>query len=105
MGGEHSDRYPSVAGDVIFQPVSDGAVLLSTDGEIYYGLNEVGAEIWEGLTRSRDVDGICRELRDRYPEVEAERIRSDVTDLLEELASEGLVTWQESGAEEHGTDR
>lgn len=102
MAEDRSDAAPSVAGDVIFQRVSDGAVLLSTDGEIYYGLNEVGAEIWEELTRSRDVDAICGELRDRHPEVEADRIRSDVINLLTELAEEGLVTWPEPGDAEHG---
>ncbi len=99
-----SDVVPSVAGDVIFQRVSDGAVLLSTDGEIYYGLNELGAEIWEGLTRRRDVDAICDELRDRYPGVGADRIRSDVTELLEELAGEGLLTWREPGEAEHDAE-
>lgn len=104
MAADPSDAAPSVAGDVIFQRVSDGAVLLSTDGEIYYGLNEVGAEIWEGLTRRRDVDAICEELQDRHPGVGEDRIRSDVTELLEELEGAGLLTWGEPGKAEHGAE-
>lgn len=83
---------PSVGDDIIFQRVSDGAVLLSTDGEIYYGLNEVGAAIWERLDADKSVEAICGELEERYPEVDPQRIRSDVASLLDELVREGLVS-------------
>lgn len=77
--------------------MSDGAILLSTEDEVYFGLNEVGAEIWQRLAKDRSVDAICAELRVRYPEVEEERIRSDVEELLEELSREGLVSWAGAG--------
>lgn len=87
----------TVADDVIFQRMSDGAILLSTEEEVYFGLNEVGAEIWEGLQENRDLEGICRRLRDRYPDVDGERIESDVMELVEELRREGLVSWPDTG--------
>jgi len=93
---------PSVADGVIFQRVSDGAILLSTEDEIYFGLNEVGAEIWQRLEEDRSLEAICAELRDRYPEVDEARIRSDVEDLLRELSREGLVSWSGAGAAADG---
>ena len=36
--------------DVIHKAVGDGAVLLSTKDEVYYGLNAVGTCIWERLS-------------------------------------------------------
>lgn len=88
---------PTVADDVIFQRMSDGAILLSTEEEVYFGLNDVGAEIWDGLRENHDLEGICRRLRDRYPHVDGERIESDVMELVEELRREGLVSWPDTG--------
>jgi len=83
---------PTVADDVIFQRMSDGAILLSTEEEVYFGLNEVGARIWEGLEAAQDTNAICAALEDRYPEADPEQIRSDVDELVDELVREGLVT-------------
>ena len=37
---------------VLFKSMSDGAVLFSTDNEVYFGLNSVGARVWELLPPS-----------------------------------------------------
>ncbi len=76
---------------VIFKPVSEGAVLLHTESEIYFGLNHVGAQVWQKLTESSDLDGMIAELCSAYPDVDAAQIRSDVKQLLEELTESGLV--------------
>ena len=34
---------------VLFKTVSDGAVLLHVEEEIYFGLNDVGTRIWQLL--------------------------------------------------------
>ena len=93
---------PRIDGDVVFQRMSDGAILLSTEDEVYFGLNEVGAEIWKRLEQDRSLEAICDDLRDRYPEVDGERIRSDVEDLLQALSREGLVSWSGAGAADDG---
>jgi len=77
---------------VLFQPVSEGAVLLHTEQEIYFGLNGVGVEIWELLPPAcTELDELCARLSDRYPEVPRGELCSDVTELLEQLKSQGLV--------------
>lgn len=83
---------PSPHPAVLFQPVSEGAILLHTEQEIYFGLNSVGVEIWEMLppTCSR-LDEVCAALAQRYPEVPVEDLRSDLTELLGNLAAQGLV--------------
>lgn len=83
---------PRPASDVIFKPVSDGAVLLDTREEVYFGLNQVGAKIWELLPpRSRTWDELIGALQVTYPEVEESTLREDVVDLLRELEENGLV--------------
>src|SRR5215213_8254843 len=54
---------PKVRTDVIFQVVPEGAVLLATRDEIYYGLNDVGAEIWALLLAApRSLEDLCARL-------------------------------------------
>ncbi len=76
----------------MFQLVGDGAVLLHTQDEIYFGLNSVGARVWQMLPPTcLEIDDVCSSLAASYPGVEARMIRADVDDLLEQLRSQHLV--------------
>ena len=57
---------PVAGRQVVYKAVADGAVLLHTETEVYYGLNRVGARVWELL-------------------------RQDVTELFDELIGYGLL--------------
>lgn len=77
---------------VLFQPVPDGAILLHTEQEIYFGLNSVGVEIWQLLPpECAHVDEACEKLSSRYPDVPREELRADVVELLDGLTEQGLV--------------
>lgn len=77
---------------VLFQRVADGAILLHTEQEIYFGLNSVGAEIWQLLPPvCSDINDLCVRLRSRYSEVPEAELHADVAELLRNLANEGLV--------------
>jgi len=83
---------PTTSPKVVFCPVEDGAVLLSTTDEVYYGLNHVGARVWQLLPpKFETLDELCHALADEFPDAPAEVIRDDVTALLEELRQQGLV--------------
>jgi len=78
---------------VVFQRIDDGAVLFAPVTEIYFGLNEVGARVWELLPPvSESLDEVCAKLQTQYPSVEAAMLRADVEELLAQLLAEGLVT-------------
>lgn len=78
---------------VICQKVDEGAVLFSATSELYFGLNESGAALWELLvTAEGSKESLCAALVRRYPEADPEAIRSDVDELLAQLLAEGLVT-------------
>lgn len=84
---------PTPAPAVVFQRIDDGAVLYAASTEIYFGLNEVGAAIWELLPpASTSLDEVCDKLATRYPDAPRDELRSDVQALLAELLREGLVT-------------
>jgi hypothetical protein len=83
---------PVVNPAVVFRALSDGAVLFSTTDEVYFGLNSVGAKVWQLLPpATATLDQLCTALAAEYPEVAPDTIRSDVIELLEELTVHGLV--------------
>jgi len=83
---------PKPKTNVIYRALPDGAVLFSSTEEVYFGLNPAGACIWENLSPVRStVEEVCAELGQRFPEVEPERIRRDVDQLLETLVENKLV--------------
>jgi hypothetical protein len=80
---------------VVFRTVSDGAVLLHTKDEVYFGLNAVGCEVWQLLDAGcPDVDELCARLSKSYPDVDADVLRQDVGELLAQLAESQLVVPQ-----------
>lgn len=83
---------PSPNPNVIHKAVGDGAVLLSTKDEIYYGLNTVGACIWERLPPVlTELDDLCASLSMLYPDIDPETIRADAQELIEDLLAHGLL--------------
>ena len=91
---------PVPSPSAIFRSVAEGGVLFSTDNEIYFGVNAVGARIWDLLPpASATVGDLCATLALSYPEAGEERIRSDVRSFLEELIAHGLVVTSSSNVE------
>ena len=89
---ELDERLPVASPAVIYRAVGDGAVLLSATDEVYYGLNRVGARIWELLPPvTSSLTDLCAALHRDYPHVELATLRADAQDLLRDLVRNGLV--------------
>lgn len=83
---------PVVNPEVIYQSMSDGAVLFSTRDEVYFGLNPVGARVWEALPPANATwDALYAAVQAQYPEVDPDTLRADVKELVEELLSRRLL--------------
>jgi hypothetical protein len=65
-------------------------VILSFDKGAYFGLDEVGTQIWQLLQRPQPVRALCDAIVAQY-EVEREVCERDVLSLLERLQAEGLI--------------
>ena len=77
---------------VMFREVSDGAVLLQMEDELYFGLNEVGARIWQLLPPvSSSLEALCASMAAIYPDVPLEQLSADVAELLEQLRENKLL--------------
>ena len=64
--------------------------ILHLDAGMYYGLDEVGARIWELVREPKVVKDIQATILEEY-DVEPARGKSDVLTLLQDLADEGLI--------------
>jgi hypothetical protein len=85
---------PHPCADVVFKRLPEGGVLFSTVTEVYFGVGEVGARIWDLLPpASNTVEEMVNVLAARYRDVPASTIRADVERFLAELLSGGLVAY------------
>jgi hypothetical protein len=83
---------PVPEGSVVYKAVADGAVLFSGATEVYFGLNAVGAQVWELLPPATTrLDDLVAEMARRYPEVGVDELRADILELLRELEDFQLV--------------
>jgi hypothetical protein len=80
-----------VADDGTLSTSIDGeSVLLDTDSGTYFGFNEVGSEVWEAIQEPRSVEELTERIVSKY-DADRETVRTDVEELLAELANKDLV--------------
>jgi coenzyme PQQ synthesis protein D (PqqD) len=91
MSATISDRSVVVAAkDQVSCDLAGEAAILNIKNGVYYGLNPVGARIWNLMQEPRQVAEIQNEITSEY-EVEPERCARDLVSLLEKLLAEGLI--------------
>jgi hypothetical protein len=81
---------PIRAKEVSYRDVGGETVLLNLSTGVYYGLNEVGAFIWQRLDGKHTLDDLVRSVCSAYA-VDRERALADVRRLVEELLNAGLI--------------
>jgi hypothetical protein len=67
------------------------AAILNLKSGVYYGLDPVGARIWNLVQAPRTVREVRDTLLDEY-DVESDRCERDLVALLEQLAEHDLIT-------------
>jgi hypothetical protein len=71
----------------------DGAVLLHLDTALYYGINRVGAVVWDLLEDDITFQHLLGELRHRIDEVPSV-LEEDIAAFLRELQRRDMVTFE-----------
>jgi hypothetical protein len=66
------------------------AAILNLKNGSYYGLNTVGATVWDLLKKPISVRELCNALLERY-EVEPQRCADDLLALLRDMIEQGLI--------------
>jgi hypothetical protein len=76
--------------DAVSCDLEGEAVILHLPSESYFGLDPVGATIWEFIQQARTFDEICDRLTAEY-DVSREQCESEVRTLIEAMHEQGLV--------------
>ena len=78
------------AKDQVSSDLGEEVAILDLKNGVYYGLDAVGARIWNLIQEPKAVNEIWDVLLDEY-EVEPEQCERDLLTLLEKLVAENLV--------------
>jgi hypothetical protein len=71
-------------------PLGEESAILNLKNSVYYGMNPVGARVWNLVQQPKSVLQLRDALLEEY-EVEASRCERDLLDLLEQMRLEGLI--------------
>lgn len=76
---------------VLSRQVGDETVILDLQGGSYFGLNPVGARIWQLLVEQKSLQQVCDFVASEF-EVSPETIEHDVVELVGRLAEQKLLS-------------
>jgi hypothetical protein len=76
--------------DQVSSDLEDEKVILHLEDGTYYGLNAVGARIWDLIQEPTPVREVCEQLVREY-DVEAETCQRDLMAVLRDLADHHLI--------------
>ena len=83
-----------VFADTVFAQEVDGEmVLLDMNSENYFGLDEVGTDIWKAIEEKRVLKEVLERLMEQY-DVDEEVLKKDLIAFVEKLQDSGLVEVQ-----------
>jgi hypothetical protein len=88
---ESGTPLPTPAPSAIFKPLGEGGVLFSTTSEVYFGINVVGARIWQLLHVTDTFESLCRKLASQFSDVSEGQIQKDVRKFLNDLLENELA--------------
>lgn len=91
------DSVVVAAKDQMASDIAGETVILGLKAGRYYGLDAVGARVWQIIQTPTPVDAVRRAILSEY-EVEPERCEADLLALLQRMADADLVEIRSAGA-------
>ena len=80
----------SVGEDILVRELGEESVILNLNDESYYGLDEVGTQMWNALTSSESIQAAYETLLQEY-DVEGGILRRDLEELTVKLLEKGML--------------
>ena len=84
-----------ISDDVVSCDLDGEAAILNIESGIYYGLDPIGAKIWNSLKNPCKLVDLVEMITSEY-DVEEERCKKDLFELVNDLIDNGLVKSNES---------
>jgi len=88
------DSIVVVADEVVSCDLDGEAAILNIKDGIYYGLDPVGAKIWNFIQKPKVIGDIIEIIYDEY-DVDKDQCTNDIFELIGELLKNGLVNVEE----------
>lgn len=80
----------TIPAQVMARQVGDETVILDLASGTYFGLDPVGARVWQLMGEGKTLSEICDTMLDEY-EVTRDALERDVIELAQELSAQGLI--------------
>lgn len=81
----------TLSSDALFQEIDGEMVVLDLKSESYFGLDAVGARIWQLMQELGELSMVFDAMLDEY-DVEPDQLEADMMALINELLEAGLIT-------------
>jgi hypothetical protein len=79
-----------VSKDQVSCDLEGEAAILNLKNSVYYGLDPVGARVWQLIQEPMTLAQIRDVLRAEY-DVDVSQLETDIRDLVEQMAEQGLI--------------
>jgi len=86
-----TDKIISRNDGIVFNKLDDELVMMSIENGEYYGLDNIGAQIWEIIQQPTKFSEIVLKLMGKY-DVSEETCIADIQEFLSELLGKNLIT-------------
>ena len=80
-----------ISNNVLFQQINNECVLLDMDSEQYYGLDDIGARMWQILSENSETEKALTQLLTEY-DIDEKTLRQDLLNLIRELGNVKLIS-------------
>jgi coenzyme PQQ synthesis protein D (PqqD) len=87
---EIDPEFVELGNSVIYHTLDQEVVLLNMATQQYYGLDSVGADMWNTLLEHRSLGTAAARIQESY-EVDPETARADLHSLVRQLVAAGLL--------------
>ena len=88
-----AEKTVAIPEHVMSRQVGDETVILDLGSGTYFGLDPVGARIWQMLAEGKPLTAVVTALLDEF-DAAPDQVRRDVDALVDELVTRGLVVRQ-----------
>lgn len=83
-----------LADEVLFRDFEDESVLLNLADESYYGLDQVGTEMWRAVSATASLGEAITRIQETF-DADERAIEADFMELMHELWKKGIVVVEE----------
>lgn len=80
--------------NVLFREIENESVLLNIETEYYFGLDEVGTQMWNTLVSSMSLQEAYDTLLELY-DIDANQLKQDLLELITQLVNNQLIEIQD----------